>query len=259
VSRVLVVPAVHPLPAGVTRDGAGTHGVVAAAVTDGSGEPDMVVREYQHGDDVRKVHWRSTARRDELMVRTEEPPVDARTTVLLDHRASAHRGKGAAASLEWAVTFTASVCAHLGQRGQRYRLIVADGTVLADDASSRDQQGRELVLASLARLSRSPERELRCPHEPGRRLIAVLGALRPAVAETLALSRSGGAPGAAVLLDVDAWHGKAREAGSWEAGSVLRDAGWNVVHAGVEHDPAGVWGELLGRSADETPAPSGRG
>jgi uncharacterized protein (DUF58 family) len=257
-SPLLAVPAVTALPPGTPRGGAGNHPGAAASAPVGTGEPDVIVREYRHGDDARKVHWRSTARRDELMVRTEEPPAGVPTTVLLDHRASAHRGS-AAASLEWAVSFAASVCAHVGQSGQRYRLIGADGTVLADEASTGGQHGRELVLDCLARLGGSPERVLRCPPEPGRRLIAVLGACRPADAEALASCPSGGAAGVAVLLNGDAPRRRTREAGHWEAGSVLGDAGWTVVHAGAGNDPARVWAKLLARSAPETTAPGWRG
>jgi uncharacterized protein (DUF58 family) len=259
-ARLRVFPAVTALPPGGPGDRAGEPGGGGPPGSAGAGEPDVMVREYRHGDGLRKVHWRSTARRDELMVRTEEPPVEVEvpTTVLLDHRASAHRGSRTAASMEWAVSFAGSVCAHLGRRGRRYRLLAADGTVLADDSSTRGQQGRERVLDRLARLPRSPERDLCCPPEPGRRLVAVLGAARPADAEALAASRCGGPAGVAVLLDVDTWRGTPLEAGSWEAGVLLRDAGWTVVHAGAEHDPAWVWSELLGGSVGATPVPGGR-
>ncbi|MEE1805149.1 DUF58 domain-containing protein, partial [Streptomyces sp. BE133] len=45
-------------------------------------------------DDLRRVHWRSTARYGELMVRREEQPQRARCTVLLDTRRIAYQGTG---------------------------------------------------------------------------------------------------------------------------------------------------------------------
>ena len=89
------------------------------------------VREYEQGESLRKVHWRSTARRDELMVRVEERPWRGGTTLLLDHRVHAHRGSGPTASLEWAISFVASICLHLHHFGHQVRLVSEDGRVLA--------------------------------------------------------------------------------------------------------------------------------
>ena len=50
----------------------------------------MSTREYRYGDDLRKVHWRATARTGQLMVRLEERPWRAQATLLLDTRARAH-------------------------------------------------------------------------------------------------------------------------------------------------------------------------
>ncbi|MGK2876123.1 MAG: DUF58 domain-containing protein [Nocardioides sp.] len=92
----------------------------------GSAE-DVTVRDYRRGDDLRRVHWRSTARVGELMVRREERPWQARATVLLDNRVDSHRGAGAASSLEPAVTAAASVASHLLQAGFSTRLVTAAG------------------------------------------------------------------------------------------------------------------------------------
>ena len=59
-----------------------------------SGEHDIATREYRYGDDLRRVHWRSTARRGELMVRRDEQPHQMQATVLVDRRAVGHRGDG---------------------------------------------------------------------------------------------------------------------------------------------------------------------
>ena len=56
------------------------------------GEDFYALRPYVVGDDLRRVHWPSTARHDELMVRQDELPWQDRTTVLLDvRRAAPHR------------------------------------------------------------------------------------------------------------------------------------------------------------------------
>ena len=58
------------------------------------GEDDIATREYRHGDDLRRVHWRSTARVGELMVRREEQPWESRATVVLDTRAAGPPRRG---------------------------------------------------------------------------------------------------------------------------------------------------------------------
>jgi len=44
------------------------------------------LREYQPGDDLRKVHWPSSARHDELLVRQFQPPRHGRLTIVIDTR-----------------------------------------------------------------------------------------------------------------------------------------------------------------------------
>ena len=55
-----------------------------AAPRAGSGNEIFGVREYQRGDPLRRIHWRTSARRGELVVREFEPPGRRTLTVLLD-------------------------------------------------------------------------------------------------------------------------------------------------------------------------------
>jgi hypothetical protein len=96
----------------------------------GGNAADVTVREYRLGDDLRRVHWRSTAHSGDLMVRREEQPWQARCTLLLDNRARAHRGRGAGSSLEAAVRAGASVALHLAGAGYQVRLVSAAGEEL---------------------------------------------------------------------------------------------------------------------------------
>ena len=125
--RLLVLPRTVPLRGVPHALGSsdGAHG--AGAAGSGQGRSDVLVRPYRSGDELRRVHWRSTARHDELMVRLEERPWRGGVTVLLDRRAGAHRGHGPGASLEWAVTFAASACVHLIDRGEPVELVTEDG------------------------------------------------------------------------------------------------------------------------------------
>ena len=78
------------------------------------GEDFFTLREYQTGDDLRKVHWPSTAKRDELMIKQLEVPWQARALILLDTRAHRYPVDEA---FEHAVRGAASVVAHLYQGG----------------------------------------------------------------------------------------------------------------------------------------------
>src|SRR3954452_6475660 len=69
---VVTLPLV-PLPGAWTGSGDNR----PRAFASGSAE-DVTVREYRRGDDLRRVHWRSSAHAGELMVRREEQPWQSR-------------------------------------------------------------------------------------------------------------------------------------------------------------------------------------
>ncbi|QNE79469.1 DUF58 domain-containing protein [Streptomyces finlayi] len=100
-----------------------------------AGEDDVIPRGYRHGDDLRRVHWRSTARYGELMVRREEQPQRARCTVLLDTRRIAYQGAGPDSAFEWAVSAAASALVHMLERGFGVRLLTDDGSSVAGEGS----------------------------------------------------------------------------------------------------------------------------
>ncbi|MGA3540475.1 DUF58 domain-containing protein [Micromonosporaceae bacterium DT194] len=106
---VWVYPRVHPLravPTGVARSLDGrVDGVPHGSITFDS------LREYVVGDEMRRVHWRTSARIGELMVREHVDTSLPRLVVLLDNRAAAHpaaRG-GIAETFEAACEAAASV------------------------------------------------------------------------------------------------------------------------------------------------------
>ncbi|HEX9854600.1 MAG TPA: DUF58 domain-containing protein [Acidimicrobiia bacterium] len=78
------------------------------------GEDFFTLREYQRGDDLRRVHWPSSAKRDELMIRQLEMPWQSRALVLLDPRTSSYP---TADAFEHAVRGAASAVRHLYQNG----------------------------------------------------------------------------------------------------------------------------------------------
>ena len=68
----------------------GTRSAAADRAMSGAsgGDPDVGIRNYRSGDDIRTIHWRASARHDELMVRLEEPVSHGGAVVMLDHRAT---------------------------------------------------------------------------------------------------------------------------------------------------------------------------
>lgn len=74
------------------------------------GEDFYTLREYQRGDDLRRVHWPSSAKKDQLMIRQLETPWQSRALVMLDVRGSVYESDDA---FETAVSGAASVVTHL--------------------------------------------------------------------------------------------------------------------------------------------------
>jgi uncharacterized protein (DUF58 family) len=110
------------------------------------------VRDYRTGDDLRRVHWPSTARHDELMIRQEETSSQGRLTVAVDLRCSAWDEEGDE-GLETALSAAASVSNAALAEGFLVRLITTAGTDTRFGAS--DSQ-RTLVLDALAHAGMSP-------------------------------------------------------------------------------------------------------
>ncbi|MEV0427854.1 DUF58 domain-containing protein [Micromonospora sp. NPDC050495] len=111
VAPVWVHPRIHPLTAVPTGAGRSLDGRTDS-VPHGSITFDSL-REYVVGDELRRVHWRTSARVGELMVRENVDTSLPRIVVALDNRAVAHpdRVGGVAESFESACEAAASVVA----------------------------------------------------------------------------------------------------------------------------------------------------
>lgn len=80
------------------------------------------LREYRRGDNPRHVHWPTTARLNELMVREFEPLASACLTLAVDQSASANVGRGRDATFEVAVRIAASIARLACSQSIRTRL-----------------------------------------------------------------------------------------------------------------------------------------
>ncbi|MGY1752677.1 DUF58 domain-containing protein [Blastococcus sp. SYSU D01042] len=267
---LLVLPRVQPLGTEGPVDGHGGEGSRRSIAV--HGEDDVSIREYRRGDDLRKVHWRATARTGELQVRLEERPWRARTTVLLDTRRPAHlvapqHDPDPADSLEWAVEAAASIAVGLGRRGSEVRVVTEQGELTG---AGRAPAGTapEALLDRLAALTPSSRTELAPGIEVLRRIagdgqvVCLLGALGPDDVAELVRVRPGPSAGLAVLLDLGSFLTGVRgtRAGTSAASStladareetaaVLRAAGWRVAVARAGDPVERPWAALAARPA----------
>ncbi len=74
------------------------------------------MRQYQQGDDLRRIHWPSVARTGELMIRQDESSRRASGLVFLDNRGHA-LGQSHSPAFERAVSVAATLGVLLAQRG----------------------------------------------------------------------------------------------------------------------------------------------
>lgn len=139
-AAVLVEPRIHPLdprPAGRTRH---VEGPVSDTAPRGT-QTFHSLRAYTAGDDVRRIHWRSSARTGTLLVREHIDTSLPSTVVVLDTRADRYDGDG----FEEAVDVASSVLAAAQARGFPVRLVTTGGTAVGARAGQRGQTLRDAL------------------------------------------------------------------------------------------------------------------
>jgi uncharacterized protein (DUF58 family) len=143
---VRVVPRVLPvrgLPSGVRRGHVGADERVEHGGTDLVG-----LREYVPGDDLRRLHWATSARTGTLMVREDADPARPHLAVVLDDRPAGHPDPQ---GFEDAVEMAASLLTMAMNAGHMVRLLNASGTV------DIDENDTDRVLAALADIQPSTD------------------------------------------------------------------------------------------------------
>ena len=127
--EVTVCPRVHDILAPSQPGGrlvASVESVRARALVSEAGEEFLTLREYEVGDDLRRVHWRSTARTGTVMVRQDEAQWRAGAVIVLDVRPEAHDDT----SFEVAVEATASIVDRLTRMRRRIDVVTSAGQPL---------------------------------------------------------------------------------------------------------------------------------
>ena len=239
-SEVMVTPRVVPLPTIRATGGAGSTGEARPHRIGVVGQDDILVREYRHGDDVRRIHWRSTARWGDLMVRREEQAWDPSASVLLDSRTAAHAGRGMQNSMEWAISAAASIAIHFLDDGFGIEIYEADGPLhIAGSMGQHSSASQELVVNRLTDLRARSTTTMHYAVEsatidrPGQLVIAIMGRMSAEDANSLLRVRRNRAYGLAMVMDVDTFAdepaGERQRAQHELAMQILRDNQWRVI------------------------------
>lgn len=243
--RLVVVPAVVDLPAGgpTLADGEGSANLVQRRVT--GNDDDLTTREYRTGDALRRVHWRASARRGELMVRQEEHRSHPDAHIILDTRLAGYPDADVddadvwhpiftSEAFEWTVRMLASLGVHLDTSGFQVT-IEETGSPQIDQLGERwDGTRREGFLTSLAGVAlvdAGPERLQRASiTDAAGPIFAVLGDPEELTLDWLIRRRRGGDTAIAFLV-----------APRPQAVKRLTEAGWLCVPVQVWDQPAAAW------------------
>ena len=207
---------------------------------------DAALRDYRVGDDLRRVHWPSSARRGELVVRSDERAGMRPVTVLLDQPAPGD-------ALEWCISLAASIALATHAAGHPTHLLT--GTAADDPRAVRlEAPGRQQLLEATVDLTGQPDAataeaallaEIRGLDEAdggSGLVVAVLGPQGPAGRAALA-GVSQTRPGWALVRGAD------DDERATATARQLRRAGWRVVQAEPGADLAATWWRLTGGAA----------
>ena len=243
-ASILVTPRTEPLPQiALTGRWAGA-GDNRTRDLLGGGSPDVSIREYRLGDDLRRIHWPSSARVDQLMVRREEQEWQSRCTLLIDNRRISHRGYGVDSSMETAVRAAASIMRNLVALDFEVRLVSATGHSSAHGwhqsahGATLPEQLERLALMRMTRTERLSTGWVDESHHGGM-LLAVLGHLGEGDRSFLAGLATAGASAHAVVLDVSTWDPAERR--EPPATAALRAGGWKATTLERDGSLAAAW------------------
>ena len=249
-STLVVTPAVTALPHTSLAGSWLGEGDARASTAAAAGEDDVVPRAYRDGDELRRVHWRSTARYGELMVRREEQRWRNRAVLFLDTRLNGHGGRGPASSFEYAVSAAASIGVHMAREEMDTEFVTDAGQVTAPGSFE------DVLLDTLAVIRPSRNSSLgaglaQLPADTSGLFIVVAGHLSSGEARQLATARRASGPAMALLLAVSTWTaerpGSAATGETDEASRILTAAGWRVATVTADTPLSVAW-DMLNRS-----------
>jgi uncharacterized protein (DUF58 family) len=186
------------------------------------------VRDYQQGESLRRVHWPTTARRGQLMVKELEDSPRDETAVLLDAEATSVVGTAPDSSFELAVRAAGSILKSHAARGRRAALLVNGLRPLYQRVHSFDgdwHRALEILAAVEPDGHASAANMLADEAGPAARaveLTVVTSSLAPRLVERLAHRALGNHAASVVYVDAASFAGGGPALPPAEAAQILR-------------------------------------
>ena len=228
---LLVYPRLTRLASLFSERGLRSHGAGRVLLRRSAGFELHSVREYQSGESLRRVHWPSTARRQQLMVKELEDAPRDEVAVVLDAQEGFSAGERPESSFDAQVRAAGSIVWTHARRARNARLVVTSRTA-AETVSVRSyERDWPRVMEALA----SVEQDGRSPIEAivaddtgvaarASDLVVVTPALRPPLVETLIARAVGRQQVSVVYVDLPSFERRSRRAVGIEGAALRLDA-----------------------------------
>jgi uncharacterized protein (DUF58 family) len=230
---ITVVPEIFTLAPLAVRVGAAGGTAHTSSSRLGQGSDNLSPRGYIPGDSMRRIHWRATAHRGQLMVRQEEEESSPDAVVVID-RSSRHwdlPDADADPAFEAAVSLCASSAVHLASEGYSVDVMDSAGGLLGTlRGHEDDRDGLLVALATVGPRGDSRDLATLIGGTPPGPLVYITGRLDE---EDAGLLRPSGAA-APMLFSTELLPGAAEAA---------RQHGWTVSPLGA--DVAEAWEDAV--------------
>jgi uncharacterized protein (DUF58 family) len=228
---LLVYPRLTSLGSLFSERGLRSHGAGRVLLRRPAGFELHSVREYQSGESLRRVHWPSTARRQQLMVKELEDAPRDEVAVVLDAQSGFGAGKPPDSSFDAQVRAAGSILWTHARRGRHSRLLVTSGAapeVVSMRSYERDWPRALEALAAAEQTGRRPA-EAFLVEDSGDAvrasdLVVVTAALRPALVEAIVSRGAGRQHVSVVYVDVPSFGGRERRAVGVDAALLRLDS-----------------------------------
>ncbi|WP_168583692.1 DUF58 domain-containing protein [Gephyromycinifex aptenodytis] len=270
IARAPIHPLEHDRPGAVSIEGDGNPIFAVGS----PGLPDIAIRSYRIGDDLRRVHWPVTAHRGQLMVRQDSHPRSNHSALLVGPCLQAG-ADGRCHSLDWAVEAMGSVAVHLDAVGHELTLVADAGR---DSSVVTSHHPLAQILDELAVLEPQPSKSSQAEASSatrGRRtssgipdrfaaqartaiggstcVVLACSSNDQAAAGSLLALLPPGRTGLVFVLDQEAFTGSGPSAAAEEITQLARCAGWSSVHITPEMSVAQAWWRLQAREPARRP------